>query len=108
MIRCSAGDHLIKKGNVAKNMYIVLSGTLEVRADDRVVNVCSSGDIVGEMAFLLESPRSADVFVATDDTCVLSLSESNLKTLIADEPTLAAKLLLNVSKLLSYKILRRL
>lgn len=108
MIRCSAGDHLIKKGNVAKNMYIVLSGALEVRADDRVVNVCSSGDIVGEMAFLLESPRSADVFVATDDTCVLSLSESNLKTLIAEEPTLAAKLLLNVSKLLSYKILRRL
>lgn len=105
-IQCRAGDHLIKKGNVAQNMYVVLSGTLEVRAGDQVVNVCSSGDVVGEMAFLLQSPRSADVFAATDDACVLSLSESNLKKLIADEPQLAAKLLLNVSKLLSHKILR--
>ena len=62
-------------------------------------------DIVGEMAFLLESPRSADVFATSDDTRVLSLSESNLKKLIAAEPQLAAKLLLNLSKLLCHKIL---
>jgi hypothetical protein len=105
-IECMSGDHLIKKGNVAQNMFAVLSGTLEVRVDDRIVDVCSSGDIVGEMAFLLESPRSADVFVATDGTRVLSLSESNLKKLSIDEPQLAAKLLLNLSKLLCYKLLR--
>jgi len=105
-IECMAGDHLIKRGNVAQNMFAVLSGTLEVRVDDRVVDVCSSGDIVGEMAFLLESPRSADVFVATNGTRVLSLSESNLKKLSADDPQLAAKLLLNLSKLLCYKLLR--
>lgn len=105
-IECRAGDHLIKGGNVAQNMFAVLSGTLEVRTGDRVVDVCSSGDIVGEMAFLLESPRSADVFVATDGTRVLSLSESNLKKLSVNEPQLAAKLLLNLSKLLCYKLLR--
>ena len=105
-IECMAGDHLIKAGNVAQNMFAVLSGTLEVRSDDRVVDVCCSGDIVGEMAFLLESPRAADVYVATDGTRVLSLSESNLKKLAVNEPQLAAKLLLNLSKLLCYKLLR--
>ena len=70
------------------------------------MDVCCSGDIVGEMAFLLESPRTADVYVATDGTRVLSLSESNLKKLAVDEPQLAAKLLLNLSKLLCYKLLR--
>ncbi len=105
-IKCRAGDHLIKKGNVAQNMFVVLSGGLEVRDGERVIGVCGSGDIVGEMAFLLESPRSADVFAASDDTRVLSLSESNLKKLIASEPQLAAKLLLNLSKLLCHKILR--
>ena len=105
-IECQAGDHLIKKGNVAQNMFVVLAGALEVRVDGALVNVCGSGDIVGEMAFLLESPRSADVFAAADGTRVLSLSESNLKSLIAEDPGLAAKLLLNLSKLLSYKILR--
>lgn len=105
-ITCRAGDHLIKKDNVAQNMFVILEGNLEVQIDGRVVHTCTSGDIVGEMAFLLENPRSADVFVATDGTRVLSLSESNLKKLSVEEPTLAAKLLLNLSKLLCYKLAR--
>jgi hypothetical protein len=105
-IKCRRGDHLIKKGNVAQNMFVVLSGVLEVRDGDRVIGVCGGGDIVGEMAFLLQSPRSADVFVASDDTRVLSLSESNLRKLTAEDPQLAAKLLLNLSKLLCHKIMR--
>lgn len=106
-IECKAGDHLIKKGNVAQNMFVVLNGNLEVRMDDEIVNVCSSGDIVGEMAFLLESPRSADVFVAMDGTRVLSLSESNLKKMSSEDPELASKLMLNLSKLLCHKLLRQ-
>ena len=105
-ITCRAGDHLIKKDNVAQNMFVILEGNLEVQIDGRVVHTCTSGDIVGEIAFLLENPRSADVFVATDGTRVLSLSESNLKKLSVEEPTLAAKLLLNLSKLLCYKLAR--
>ena len=106
VIECRAGDHLIKKGNVTQNMFVVLSGVLEVRVDNRVVSVCESGDTVGEMAFLLESPRSADVFVAVDGTKVLSLSESNLKILSAEEPEIASKILLNLSKLLCRKLIR--
>ncbi len=105
-IECQAGDHLIKKGNVTQNMFVVLSGVLEVRVGDRVVSVCESGDTVGEMAFLLENPRTADVYVAVDGTRVLSLSESNLKKLSAEEPAIAAKILLNLSKLLCRKMLR--
>ena len=40
-----------------------------------IVNVLSAGDAFGEMAFLLERPRSFDVDAATDDTRILSLSE---------------------------------
>ena len=105
-ITCRAGDHLIRKDNVAQNMFVVLAGHLEVHANGRIINTCSSGDIVGEMAFLLENPRSADVYVATDGTRVLSLSESNLKKLSAEDPALAAKLLLNLSKLLCHKLAR--
>lgn len=106
VIECRPGDHLIKKGNVAQNMFAVLSGMLEVRIGERVINVCVSGDVVGEMAFLLQSPRSADVYVAGEGTRVLSLSESNLKKLSGEDPALAAKLLLNLSKLLCHKLLR--
>ncbi len=106
VIECRKGDRLIKKDNVAQNMFVVLSGTLEVRNGDAVVGLASAGDIVGEMAFLLESPRSLDVYAATEDVRVLSLSESVLKKIIAEDSEAAATLLFNLSKMLCYKLLQ--
>ncbi len=37
---------------------------------------------------------------------VLSLSESSLHRLIADEPEVAAKLLLNISRMLCWRLVR--
>ncbi len=83
VIACRRGDRLIKRGNVAQNMFVVLSGTLEVRDDDGYpLAWAGAGDIVGEMAFLLKSPRSMDVYAVTDDVRVLSLSESVIKAMI--------------------------
>ncbi len=106
VIECRKGDRLIKKGNVAQNMFVVLSGTLEVRDGDTVVAFSGAGDIVGEMAFLLESPRTLDVYAATDDVRVLSLSESVVKKMIQEDPASAATVLLNLSKMLCHKLLR--
>ena len=106
IIECAAGDRVLKRGGTARNIFVVLSGTLEVRDGDTIVNVLSAGDAFGELAFLLERPRSHDVDAATDETHILSLSEGALRTLIADEPTLAAKLLLNLSRILCVKLIR--
>jgi len=106
IIECEAGDRVLKKGGVARNMFVVLSGTLEARDGDAVVNVLSAGDIFGEMAFLLETPRSLDVYAATDGTRILSLSETTIRKLIHGEPTVAAHLLLNISKMLSLRLLK--
>jgi type 1 fimbria pilin len=45
-------------------------------------------------------------YAAQDDTRVLSLGESALRELMAEDPVAAGKLLLNLSKLLCYKLLR--
>ena len=105
IIECAAGDRVLKRGGTARNIFVVLDGILEVRDGDRVVGVLGPGDAFGEMAFLLERPRSFDVDAATDDTRVLSLSEGALRRMIADEPTIAAKLLLNVSKMLCVRLI---
>jgi hypothetical protein len=104
IIECAAGDRVLKKGGVARNMFVVLGGTLEVRDGDTLVRVLSSGDVFGEMAFLLEQPRAADVYAATDAR-ILSLSEGTLRKLIESDPDVAAHLLLNVSKMLCRRIL---
>lgn len=106
IIECRSGDRLLKKGGVARNMFVVLDGTLEVRDGTQLLRVLSPGDVFGEMAFLLERPRSADVFAATDDVRVLSLSEGTLRNLVASDPEFAAQLLLNISKILCLRLLK--
>ncbi len=90
---------------MARNLFVVLDGTLEVRDDDAVIAVLSPGDIFGEMAFLLEQPRSRDVYAATGDVRILSLSEAQLRKMIQTDPVIAARLLLNVSKMLCLRVL---
>jgi hypothetical protein len=106
IIECRAGDRVLKKGGVARNLFVVLSGTLEVRDDGAVVAVLSPGDVFGETAFLLERPRSADVYAATAGARILSLSEAKLREMIASDPPIAARLLLNISKLLCLRVLK--
>ena len=103
-IECVTGDRVVKKGNVARNMFIVLSGTLEVRDEDRVLGTMTVGDIFGEIAFLLGTPRAADVYAVTDDVKILSLSESEIRKIIDLDPEIAARLMLNVSKMLCRRI----
>ena len=106
IIECDTGDHVLKKGGVARNIFVVLDGTLEVRDGDRVIGVLSRGEVFGEIAFLLERPRGLDVYAATDGARVLSLSEGTLRKMIADDAVVAAKLLFNVSKMLCLRLIK--
>jgi hypothetical protein len=106
IIECDAGDRVLKQGGSARNIFLVLEGTLEVRDDSHIVGVLTPGDAFGEMAFLLERPRSFNVDAATAGTRVLSLSEGTLRKMITDDPTVAAKLLLNLSKMLCVRLIK--
>jgi hypothetical protein len=106
ILECSAGDQVLAKGGVARNMFVVLEGNLEVRDEDVLIRVLSPGDIFGEMAFLLEQPRTADVYAATNCR-ILSLSEGTLRKSIASDPEVAANLLLNISKILCMRVLQK-
>ena len=64
------------------------------------------GDVFGEMAFLLGVPRQTDVYAATPDVRILSLSDGTLRTLMDEEPSLAAKLLFNISRMLCGRLIK--
>jgi CRP-like cAMP-binding protein len=106
VIECAQGDRVLKQGGVARNIFVVLDGTLEARDADRVLGVIGTGEVFGEMAFLLESPRTVDVYAASDSVRVLSLSESTLRKMVVEDPGVAAKLLLNISKMLCVRIVK--
>ena len=106
VIECASGDRVLKKGGAARNIFVVLDGTLEARDGEQVVGVIRTGEVFGEMAFLLERPRTLDVYAASDPVRVLSLSESTIRTMVAEDPAVAAKLLFNISKMLCVRIVK--
>ena len=59
------------------------------------------------MAFLLERPRSQDVYAVTDGVRLLSLSEATLRQLTRSDPAIAANLMLNISKMLCLRLLKQ-
>jgi CRP-like cAMP-binding protein len=105
LIGCATGDRVVTAGGPAHNLFVVLKGTLEVRHHGQLVNTLGPGDVFGEMAFLLDRPRQYDVYAATPDVQILTLSDGELRRLIAEEHALASKLLLNLSRILCERLM---
>jgi CRP-like cAMP-binding protein len=62
-VSVSAGECVIRAGDVGDRFYIVESGELEVDAGSRR---SSAGDFFGEIALLRDVPRTATVTASTD------------------------------------------
>jgi CRP-like cAMP-binding protein len=71
--RLQRGEHLLRRGERGGDIYRVVEGELEV-IDDRqqpavVLDVVGKGAVLGEMAFVDEAPRTADVRAAEHCVC---------------------------------------
>lgn len=104
VLACRYGDKLIVDGDVEHSIFLVLNGQVEARVGERVVAVEGPGSVIGEVAYLLGGPRTADVVAAEDGVRVLYLRYQLIEALIQDEPRLAARLLLNLSRSVANKL----
>jgi CRP-like cAMP-binding protein len=104
LIGCQVGDRVIKRGNVAKNMAMVLSGRLEVRDGDKTIGRIGPGEMFGEIAFFLKLPRTMDVVAVEPGTKIVSLNDRAVRDLIESNSDTAAKLLYNISRILCLRV----
>lgn len=105
-VRCKDGDWVLRAGSRSHEMYVVLSGELEVCTADgepRTVARLGVGDVFGEVGYLSEVKRSANV-IARSAVEVLVLSQETFRRVMSDEPALAAKVLFNLSLILSRRL----
>jgi CRP/FNR family transcriptional regulator, cyclic AMP receptor protein len=64
--RFAAGDSLIEEGLETGKLFVLKSGTVEVRRQGLVVTAISeSGAVLGEMSALLDRPHTATVVATT-------------------------------------------
>lgn len=93
-----AGDVLFAQGDEARAMYLVRSGEVQVRAaaetgEEIVLAVLGAGTVVGELALIAGSPRSATV-EAIEDCEVFRINREDFERLRAAQRPAAYKIIL--------------
>ncbi|MGE0385906.1 MAG: cyclic nucleotide-binding domain-containing protein [Gammaproteobacteria bacterium] len=84
-VRFDAGSPVFRQGDAGDRMYVVKSGELEIEVDGRVIEAVGPGSIVGEMALIDDSARSATV-TARSDCELVPIDERRFMFLVQQTP----------------------
>jgi GNAT superfamily N-acetyltransferase len=103
----AAGDSILREGERGDDMYLILEGAVEVSRQmprgRRVLTTLGAGQIFGEGAFLLGTPRSADV-VALGECHLLAVNTTEFEALSTFDAQIAIKVLRNLSRMLCLRL----
>ncbi|MFT6816593.1 MAG: CRP-like cAMP-binding protein [Myxococcota bacterium] len=93
-VNAPSGSYLVRRGDAGGDLFVVESGRLAV-VDTRtrpttIIATMAAGDVVGEVAFLDRTPRSADVRADTDSS-VLHWRRADVAELISQHPHFGAR-----------------
>ncbi len=82
------GDYIIKKGDPGKNLYIILSGKVNVLGDENIrITTLEKGDVFGEMSLLSGDSIGATIKAATS-TKILYLQSKDFRRVLHRYPPL--------------------
>jgi CRP-like cAMP-binding protein len=87
-----AGDVIFREGDPAAELFVVKSGTVEIRIRDQFIGTLGERSIFGEMALVDGQPGSATASAATD-TELFPLAEKGFSLLVAYQPNFALSML---------------
>lgn len=99
-----AGGYLIRAGDLDSTLFTIEEGHLDIEAlrDGKpvVVATVGPGDVLGEVAFIDDSPRSVSVRAGEEPVRVRAWDKRSLSEGLAFDPQLLAKFSVAMSELL--------
>ncbi|KAJ3376982.1 hypothetical protein HDU84_009200, partial [Entophlyctis sp. JEL0112] len=86
--RYHKGEMICKKGEIANDMYFIVSGMVEIVSDDgsKVFDVVQDGGFFGEVGLLRGIARTASVRIATNVCDVIQLTRQALERVLNEFP----------------------
>ena len=100
------GETIVRRGEPAGDLYLVTRGDLSVyvpmegRTQGRRLATLTAGMVLGEVSFLSEGNRTADVVADTEVTAMV-LDAQEFRAIRRREPDVAAALLENLYRILA-------
>lgn len=90
------GENIVVEGDFGDTAYIILSGTADVvigsGGGEQLVATVNENDFVGEIAILIDVPRTASVR-ATTDVVALAISKEQFFKLLINFPDMAVEVM---------------
>ncbi|WP_457565424.1 cyclic nucleotide-binding domain-containing protein [Caldithrix abyssi] len=102
-----AGEVVFNEGDPGVGMYIIEEGEVRITLgrDQRVLAVLSKGDFFGEMALLLEAPRTASA-IASKPSILYGFFQPDLFSILETYPRTGNKILLRLSQMIAERLRR--
>lgn len=88
VVSLQTGLALFNEGESGKNMYVLMGGTAAICVGGEVIEVAGPGSLLGEMALVNSSVRSATV-ITRSDCRVISINSSQFDLLVRESPEFA-------------------
>ena len=106
--RIAEGGYLIRASEIDSTLFAVEDGHLDIVAmrdgKPTVVATVGPGDVLGEVAFIDDSPRSVSVRAGEETVTVRAWNKKALSEALAFEPQLLAKFAVAMCELLVERI----
>ncbi len=82
------GQVIFREGDPGDSMYVILEGEIEIRVHEKAIDTSGAGQIIGEMALVDKSPRSATA-VAKTACKVVPVNEKQFSFMVQETPHFA-------------------
>jgi len=88
----SAGQKIFSEGEPGDFMFVVVAGEVDLLVRGKLVEHLSTGGVLGEMALIDKTPRSATA-VAVTDCKLVAIDERRFKFLVQQTPNFSLQLM---------------
>lgn len=104
-VELAPGQVVMRDGDAGRWMGVVERGLLEASVGDRLVGLLGPNDVIGELGFLLQARRTADMAAGPDGATVMMLSPGALDRV--DRAPDREQLWRNLARIVAYRLAER-
>ncbi len=85
------GEHLVREGRFAYEIFVIEEGTAKVLRGDEHIADLGPGDVIGEMATMTDGQRNATV-ISTSPVTLIVMTAREFRHIAQDMPSVGARI----------------